>query len=197
MAIDWPPELDRTPADERSSTSNFQASLGQTTGELERELDRLEVDHFRAEIGNQHTKSNGLPLHNARPDDPGFVLRWTKDGEDFAIGCDAYTRLRDNVREIFLWMRETRLSGDRPVVTGQSQFAAAALPPGDPEAVAMPARSQEPPHEVLGIDPGSPDDVVEAVGRRLKARYHPDSGAEPDQDRFIQVNKAEEALLDE
>ena len=202
MGIDWPAELERTPADERSSTSSFKATLGQTTEELETELDRLDAEYFRCSIGNTHTKSNGMPLHNANPDDPGFVLQWTADGRDYAVGCDAYTHLRDNVREVFLWMRETRLSGDRPVVTGQSQFAAAALPPGEGEksdAIAVAPTTPAPsdaPHEVLGVAPDADPTVVEAAARQLKAKHHPD-GSDPDAARFKEIVSAEEELLDE
>ncbi|UTF56040.1 J domain-containing protein [Natronosalvus rutilus] len=190
--IDWPPELPRTPEGKRSSTSAYQANLGQTTKQLAREMDRLGADKFRASIGNGHTKSNGLPLHNARPDDPGFVLRWTKDGDQFVVGCDDYTHLRDNVREVFMWMKETRKAGDRKVKTGQSQFAAAALPAADDDAVV----AEEPPHEVLGVAPDADPEIVSTVARKLKARHHPE-GAEPDSTRFKRVCKAEEALVDE
>lgn len=191
--LDWPAELgERTPADERASTSNFQATLGQTTSQLEKEMDRLDADRFRAEIGNQHTKSNGLPLHNANPDDPGFVLRWTKDGRDHAVACDQYANLRDNVREVFLWMRETRLSGDRPVQTGRSQFASAALPSGDEEAVVAHTR---PPHEILGVAPDAPEAAVKGAYRGLLKERHPDHGGTAEE--FQELEAAKEAMLDE
>lgn len=193
MSVEWPTELgDRTPPAERSSTSNFSASLGQTTSQLEDEMDRLGVDRWRGEIANQHTKSNGLPLHNANPDDPGFVLRWTDEGTDHAVGCDHYAKLRDNVREVFLWMRETRLSGDRPVRTGRSQFASAALPSADEDAVV----AEEPPHEVLEVAPDAGPDVIEAAARRKAANVHPDK-PDGDEEEFIRIQKAKEQLLED
>jgi len=88
--LDWPAGWDRTPAEQRERNRSFEASIATTTDELATEMDRMDVDHWRGSIGNQHTKSNGLPLHNANPDDPGFVLRWTDDGEEFAVACDDY-----------------------------------------------------------------------------------------------------------
>lgn len=195
--IDWPNGFERTPESERERNRSFEATLGSTTSELETEMDRMGVDHWRGEIANAHTKSNGLPLHNANPDDPGFVLRWTDDEEQFAVACDASPRLRDNVRYVLKWVHETRMRGQRPVKTGDAEFAAARLPPADGESdaiVAGPADTQAP-HEVLGVDPDAPEAVVEDAARSLKARKHPDAGGSTEE--FQRVVEAEEAMLNE
>jgi DnaJ-domain-containing protein 1 len=192
MSLEWPTGLgERTPPGERSSTSNFTATLGQTTSQLEDEMDRLDVDRWRGEIANQHSKSNGLPLHNANPDDSGFALRWTKDGTDHAVGCDHYASLRDNVREVYLWMRETRLSGDRPVRTGRSQFASAALPSAEEDAVV----AEEPPHEVLEVAPDADPAVIKAAYRQKAKAAHPDRGGDGEQ--LQRVKRAKERLLED
>lgn len=202
---DWPPVIgERTPASERKRGSKFQASLGQTTQEIATEMDRLGADDWRATSGSggRYTKKNGLPKHNANPDDPGFVLQWSKDGEQFAVGCDRYTRLRDNVREVFLWVRETRKRSDRPVVTGESEFAAARLPPADEEAIAAPPAPStdeldEDPAEILGVQPDAPDDLVKSAFRtQVKdLEGHPDTGGSSG--RFQKLQQAREAMLDE
>lgn len=191
MTLDWPDGFERTDSAERTKNRNFQASLADTTGDLETELDRLDPDKWRAEIGNQHTKSNGLPLHNASPDDPGFVLRWTDDGDEFAVACDAYTRLRDNVRTVYLWVHETRMRGNRPVVTRDDEFAAARLPPGDEDEDVVEGR--EPPHEVLDVSPDAPDAIVKGAARAMMKRHHPDHGGE--REDFERVKDARDALL--
>ena len=188
--MDWPTGFDRTPESERTRNRQFQASIADTTEALETELDRLDPDDWRAEIGNQHTKSNGLPLHNANPDDPGFVLRWRKDDEEFAVACDAYSRLRDNLRTVYLWIHETRMRNQRPVVTGEDEFAAARLPSGDEDAIA----TDPAPHEVLEVAPDADPEVVKAAAKRLKAQTHPDAGGS--EETFKRVVKAEEALLE-
>ncbi|WP_135805204.1 J domain-containing protein [Halorussus marinus] len=193
MTLDWPAGFDRTPSVERERNHSFQATLGQTTEDLATEMERLDPDDWRAEIGNQHTKSNGLPLHNANPDDPGFVLRWRMDGEEFAVACDESPRLRDNVRTVYLWVHETRMRNQRTVQTGEDEFAAARLPSGDSEADAVVAR--EPLHEVLDVAPDADEAVVEAAARQLKKKHHPDAGG--DESRFKQVVDAEEAMLGE
>lgn len=187
--LDWPDGFERTPASEREPNHNFEATLGQTTSDLETELDRLDPERWRVSIGNQHTKSNGLPLHNANPDDPGFALYWRKDGEQFAVACDAYSRLRDNVREVYLWVHETRLRGNREVETGETEFAAARLPSGDDDAITTPV----PPAEVLDVSPNaSPEEVREAYRERVK-EVHPDQGGS--EEEFHRVERAKEKLL--
>jgi len=137
--IDWPAGFERTDEYHRLSGSKFQASLADTTSEIAAEMDRMGVDEWHASTGScgAYTKSNGLPKHNANPDDPGFVLRWSKDGEQFAVACDKYRRLRDNCRSVYLWVHETRMRSNRPVQTGEDEFAAARLPSGEDDAVAV------------------------------------------------------------
>jgi DnaJ-domain-containing protein 1 len=192
MSIDWPEGFERMAPGERERVSKFQASLGQTTKSIEGELERMDVDDWRASVGRTRTKGNGLPLHDATPDDPGFVLRWTKKEEQFAVACDAYTRLRDNVRAVYLWVHETRMRGNRPVVTGSSQFAAARLPPGDEEREAVVTR--QPPHEILGVAPDAPETVVKAAAKQLKKEHHPDQGG--DEEQFKRIVRAEEELIE-
>ena len=192
--LDWPAGFERTPESEREPNRAFEATLGATTKELAAEMERMDVDAWRGEIANAHTKSNGLPLHNAKPGDPGFVLRWTDDEEQFAVACDASPRLRDNVRTVFKWVHETRMRGNRPVKTGDTEFAAARLPPGDDETVVAGSTST-PAHEVLGVREDAPDDVVEAAARAQKASTHPDNGGS--REEFQEVVEAEEMMLDE
>ena len=196
MSLDWPAGFERTSADERERNRSFEATLGSTTQDLATEMDRMDVDEWRGEIANAHTKSNGLPLHNANPDDPGFVLRWREDGEQFAVACDASPRLRDNVRYVLKWVNETRMRSQRPVQTGDSEFAAARLPPGDDEdvVVAGSVTSKEP-HEILHIQEGAPEGVVKSAARARKAETHPDSGG--DREEFERVVEAEEAMMED
>ena len=193
--LDWPARFERTAESERERNRSFEATLGSTTSDLEKEMDRMGVDHWRGEIANTHTKSNGLPLHNANPDDPGFVLRWTDDGEQFAVACDASPRLRDNVRYVLKWVNETRMRSQRPVKTGDSEFAAARLPPGDGDCVVAATATRKPAHEVLGVAPDAPENVIESAARARKAETHPDSGG--DRDEFERVVEAEGVMLDE
>jgi hypothetical protein len=192
VSLDWPPAFERTEPRERSPIRKFSATVSETTEALAAEMRRLDPTEWRVSTGSggRHTKTNGLPNASANPDDPGVVLRWSDDGEQFAVGCDASPRLRDNLRTVYLWVRETRLRGDRPVVTGSTEFAAARLPAGDDAEPAGP-----PPHEVLGVDPDAPAAVVEAAARALITETHPDQGGSATE--LQRVKRARDRLLDE
>jgi hypothetical protein len=191
-ALDWPEGFERTKPAFRTKARKFQSTLGQTTEELATEMDRLDPDEWRASIGNQHTKSNGLPRHDANPDDPGFVLRWTKDGQDYAVACDKHSRLKDNVRVVYLWVHETRMRGQRPVVTGSSEFAAARLPSGEEDDTVV---ATAPPHEVLDVAPDAAESVIKAAAQARIKEAHPDQGGTTEE--LQRVRRAREAMLDE
>lgn len=181
--VDWPDGFERTDPADRERTSKFQATVGATTKEIENQLRMMEVESFRVSTGSggAYTKSNGMPKSKANPEDPSFVLRWTKDDEDYAIACDAYKSLRSNCRAVFLWLKETRLRSKRPVVTGQSEFATARLPPGEQSEEAVEGEPAHPfvgmePHEVLDVSPDAPEAVVDGAFRAKVKRYHSDQG---------------------
>ena len=192
MTIDWPPDWERTPARERTRKSSFKSSLGDTTEALATELSRMRVDDWRVSTGSggAHTKQNGLPKASANPDDPGFVLRWTKSGEQYAVACDAYSRLRDNARAVYLWLHETRMRAQRPIRTGDTEFAAARLPAGDEE----PTVATPPPEEVLGVRGDAPESAIKGAARERLKEAHPDNGGSVEEVR--RVKAARDQLLE-
>jgi hypothetical protein len=182
--LDWPQGWERTPPAERDSGTKFSASRGDTSEALATEMERMDVDRWRAKTdsGGGHTKQNGLPKYSANPSDPGFVLRWTKEGRDHVIACDAYNSLDANLRCVYLWVKDTRITGERPVRTGNDQFAAAQLPSGDVDAVT----TRPPPHEVLGIQSDAPDGLVQAAYREKIKEAHPDQGGTNQESKLVQ-----------
>lgn len=203
MSLDWPSELERTEPGDREQTSKFDVTLGDAIKGIKREMNRLEVDDWRLSTAMPQRKTDGLPYASAaEPDDPGVALRWTMDGADYAIACDHYTRVRDNTRVIGLYVHEKRKMENRPVTTGQSEFATARLPPADEDAIAAPPATtedelDEDPHVILEVSPDAPDEVVDAA---FKAQVkdlegHPDTGGSSG--RFQKLQRAREAMLDE
>ncbi|MFC3476300.1 J domain-containing protein [Halobacterium litoreum] len=194
--LDWPTGFERTEPVNRERTTKFQASIASTTSAIETEMGRLDPSNWKVSTGSggAHTKRSGLPKHSANPSDPGVVLRWTKDGEQFAVACDAYAKLRDNLRSVYLWVHETRMRSQRPVETGESEFAAARLPPADEDSEAVVAAA-EPAHEVLEVAPDADDGVVKAAYREKLKDAHPDQGGSSAE--VHRIRNAKEAMLDE
>lgn len=176
--LNWIDGLERTPPEDREFGSQFSVGWQQTRSELAAEIDRMGgVDRWTID---DVSGSN---------DDPGVVLRWTVDGVDHAAACDHYKKKSANLRALYLWFNEMRLSGERPIKTRQDQFAAAALPSGEEVEPQRP-----PPHEILGVQRNADDEVIEAVYKRLERRYHPD-GESPDPDKLEDVRWAKGQLL--
>ncbi|WP_134672651.1 J domain-containing protein [Halorussus marinus] len=197
--IDWPTGWDRTPAGERERNNRFDTGLRQSIDDLVDELDRVGVDDWRLSTAAKHQKQNPrYPYADANPDDPGAVVRWTmNEGDQYAAACDAYTRLRDNIRSLYLYIREKRKMQQRPVRTGESEFANARLPPAGEAADAIvvgDGRGGREPHEVLEVSPDASPEVVRAAARQRLAETHPDQGGS--QREFQQVQEAKEELLD-
>ncbi|MFC7134311.1 MULTISPECIES: J domain-containing protein [Salinibaculum] len=195
-AVDWPAQFERTPASQRVHTSKFGVTFHEALRRIETELlDRVGADDWRVSTAAPHRKQDGMPYANANPSDPAVVVRWSKDGQQFAVACDHYTDWRDNARAIGLYIREKRKMSDRPVTTGQSEFATARLPSGNEEAIVADAPADQPaPHEVLDVTPDAPEDVVEAAYRQKTKTAHPDQGGSAEE--LKRVRQAKEAMLD-
>jgi len=193
--VDWPPHLDRTPPRERERTSKFGVTFHEALGDIETELlDRVGADDWRVSTAAPQRKTDGKPYADSNPDDPGVVVRWSKDGQQYAVAADRYTDWRDNARAIGLYIREKRKMSNRPVHTGRDEFATAALPSGDEDAIVVADGARQAPHEVLGVAPDAAPAVIRGAARQLKKEHHPDTGGE--RERFQAVVDAAEALLD-
>ena len=189
--VDWPPSFERTSPTERKRTSKFSVTFHEAVQSIQTQLDRLGVDDWRLSTASPHREKDGMPYANAKPDDPTVVVRWSMDGEQFAVACDHYTDWRDNARSIALYIEEKRKMSDRPVTTGQSEFATARLPSGDEDATV----AEPPAHAVLGIDRDATDEEIEQAFRKRAKETHADQGG--DTEAFKRVKRAKEAMLDE
>ena len=195
--VDWPSGFERTPERDRSPNRSFEVSLHDTIKDLAAEMDRLDVDEWRLSTALDHqSRDPNFPYANQpEPDDPGVALRWTMDGGQYAVACDAHSRVRDNLRTIGLYVREKRKMEKRPVETGESEFANARLPPGDQEDAVVAGAGGEPAHEVLEVDADADDDVVEAAFRAKAKEVHPDQGGS--RAEWQRLQEAREVMLDD
>lgn len=190
--IDWPTGWDRTPASERTRNNRFETSLRQSIDDLADELGRVGVDEWDLSTAAEHQTTNPrYPYADSRPDDPGAVVRWSMNGEQYAVACDAYSRLRDNIQTLSLSLREKRKMENRPVQTGESEFANARLPPADDVDESS---TDHPDHVILGVPPNADSATVWDAFRRMVKTAHPDNGGS--EEEFRRVCEAKEALID-
>lgn len=118
----WPYHLqDRTPPSKRERTSKFSVSEATTFQELEHLLiNRMQAKHVKF-VTDKQNRANGRPY--ASHSDPGVIVFFELHGQQRAFCCDAYTRVRDNARDIFLCLRDklriqNRHSADDAVAEG-------------------------------------------------------------------------------
>jgi len=181
--LDWPDRLgDRTPESERESTLRFSVGFRQTKREIKSEMGRIGADQWR------------MDDVSGPGGDPGVVVRWKVNGTEHAVACDKFTTKSSNAREVFLWIKETRMRSDRAVVTGADKFATARLPPGDEAGGGYdPTAAREPPHKILGVQPDAPEAVVNAAYRELSKTAHADQGGSTDE--MKRLNWAKEQMI--
>ncbi|QLG63205.1 DnaJ domain-containing protein [Halorarum salinum] len=197
-ALDWPDGFPRTPAGERTSyPGGFEVSRATAFDSILEELEKLEAANPRIETAAPHTaKHPHRPYADRDPEDPGVVAYYDKDGQGFAVACDRWDNLRDNARAVALYIDAKRAIDRYGVSTVGSEFQTQALPSGDEDDVVVAGSGEvAAPHEVLGVSPDAPDNVVKAVARRLSADVHPDSDS-PDVEKYKQVQRAKEVMLD-
>ena len=194
MSLNWPAEFERTdPSDRESYPGGFRVTRSTAFQNVLDELRTWDgVTDVQLDSGAEHQKRNpNKPYANASFDDPGVVVRFTKEGEEMAAACDRWDNPRDNAQDLYHYLHETRMQEQRGTVTAESEYEKLRLPSGDGDAIATgPA-----PHEVLEVAPDAGEDVVEAAARRRKAQTHPDQGG--DEEAYKRVVEAEEAMLNE
>ena len=197
--LDWPDGFERTSAGEREPYPHgFRVTRSQAFDNILEELRKMDARDVQLDTGAEHQQRNpNKPYANSDFDDPGVVVRFERNGQQFAVPCDRWDNPRDNAQAIARYLDAKRALERYGVETVESEFATQRLPPGDDEADAIvvgAAPNQPDPHDVLEVSPDASDAVVKAAARQKLAEHHPDKGGNRDQ--FRRVKEAKEAMLD-
>lgn len=172
--LHWPQGWPRTPDRERGMARFHRSG---------RDLSmRDSVERLRGQFGyrkfvteklvistNVELRRDGLPYSNRRaPVDPGAAVYFKMDGQSYAMPCDRWDRVEDNLAAIAAHLEAMRGQERWGVGSLDRAFAGyAALPAPEPE---------EPWWRVLGIEEHAPLAAVEAHYRSQAKIAHPDSG---------------------
>lgn len=175
--LDWPSHIERTPSDQRKGRGPFDVNFSRTRSELSDEMDKLGAEQWRLDTV---TGSAG---------DPGVVLRWVKDGNQYVAANDKWSTKKANLRDLYLWVNETRMRNDRGVRTGRDNFAAARLPAGDEPASTGPMAPSKA-ADILGVPVDADEEAVQTAWRERMGEEHPDAGGEDAK----MVNRARDVL---
>ncbi|MBN3951900.1 MAG: J domain-containing protein [Nostoc sp. NMS7] len=97
--LTWPPTSQRTPNNKRASAS-YRTGFAKARDDLLNELRLSGADSVIISSGIPLRK-DGLPCASFRePLDPGIVVYFRGKGQSYALCCDAWDRVKDNLRAI-------------------------------------------------------------------------------------------------
>lgn len=139
------------------------------------------------------TRNDGLPYSQARmPDDPGAVVSFhLPGGKPVIFPCDRYSHVEQNLAAIAATLNAKRAIERHGVSTIEREFEGYAAIPSN--TMPHPGDAPRLPHEILGVAPGAPLEVVRAAHKALALKHHPDRGGNPA--RMAEINAAAEVIL--
>jgi hypothetical protein len=137
---------------------------------------RPDERHERCRHHNSELHRDGRPYANQRISDTGVAVYFTRKGREQAIACDKWDSIRDNLQAVAKTIEALR--GIDRWGTGEMVDAAfqgfTAIPASASAGIQV--RPKRPWHEVLGVAPDAPREVIEAAGKAMQRMTHPDAG---------------------
>lgn len=162
-------------------TYKYKVSFTQARDELLHELELLSATNIIIS-SNIPTRNDGLPYANwkgGEPKDTGVAIYFDLNRKPYALACDHWNRVRDNLREIGLYICAMRDLVNRPVGSLQQVFAGfQALPPSTPDTW----------WRILGVDKDADLETIKAAYRQKARVYHSDVGGSDEQ--MVRLNAA-------
>jgi hypothetical protein len=195
----WPPGRNRTRSPERARFDPH-LSIAAAIRDLLDELRRIQATDVRIDYDLQ-LRRDGLPYSQQRqPEDQGVVAYFTlPGGRKVCMPCDQWDRIQHNIRAIARTLEAKRAIERWGTATQEAEYEGYLLL-GDGRSTGVgPAAFEAPspqraPHEVLGVQPDAPAEVIRAVQRTLMLVHHPDRGG--DRARAAEINAAAKAMLE-
>lgn len=124
-ALDWPPEFDRTAtAERRPYPHGFQVSQTEAFKNILSELRRFDdISGIDIQTTAPHrSQFPNIPRKSADPADPGVLVSWERDGQQYVAPCDRWDNLRDNAQAIYHYLSAKRGMNRWGVGTTESEF---------------------------------------------------------------------------
>lgn len=182
----WPAHKPRTSWQRRKSGQfshdGSPISRVQALRRLDAELTRLGGANILVSSDLQLRRDGQPHLGKGEPSDPGVCLYFSMKGKPYAMACDTYDKLAQNIAAIANHIEATRRIERYGVATAAESLQAFTALPAPPK-----------PHEILGVPAGADEAAVRAAWRRLIAAGHPDQGGS--EARAAELNAARDEML--
>lgn len=190
----WPPHKPRKKPYERKNgvfrEGGNAITLAHAMRRVETELTRLNATYPLVST-NLELKVDGSPKSTQWVADPGVCVYFHLKGKPYALACDTYSTVIQNIAGIAKHLEASRAIERYGVATAAETLQAftALPPPAD-------AKPKRPWWEVLGVvRDGADKDGVTAMFKAKAKKAHPDGGGTADQ--FAELNEAfREALAE-
>lgn len=188
--LSWPQGKPRTPWN-RQKRGSFKREGRPLTmpGARDRVTDELRRLGARYVVvsSNVPVRLDGLPKAGQRkPDDPGVCVYFQLDAKPYAMACDTYDAVEQNLAAVAAHIEATRAITRHGVASAAETLQAfQALPaPGGRHWTA-----------VLGLQKGATSSDIQQAHRRLLLDNHPDRGG--NESAMADINAARDAALKE
>lgn len=177
--LSWPahrkrtPNLIRRPGQFRKDGRLIIA--GDASMRVEAELERL-GGKYPLLSSNVELRLDGRPrADRGEPSDPGVCLYFELKGKPFALACDTYQTVAQNIAAIAAHLEATRAIERHGVASAAETLQVfSALPPPPAGGSIQMGTTVVAWHEVLGVAATAPAAVIEAAHRALARKAHPD-----------------------
>lgn len=157
-------------------------SVAQAAERLESELDRLGGVYLLISSNVEVTLSGRPRSGQKEPDDPGVCIYFHLKKQPYAMACDRYTTVADNLAAIAAHIDAVRAIERHGVASASETLQVFR---------ALPAPKQ--PHEILGVSQNASPDEVQRAWRARIADHHPDrTGSHA---AAAEINAARDAML--
>ena len=170
--LSWPPGFPRT---EYPAQSRFDTPEERVKRNLEFQLDLMDASNVVVTT-NSELRRDGRPYANKRISDAGVAVYFTRKGREQAIACDNWDSIRDNLQAVAKTIEALR--GIERWGTGEMVDAAfqgfTAIPASASAGITV--RPKRAWHDVLGVAPDAPREVIGADGKAMQRKTHPDAG---------------------
>lgn len=190
----WIPGKLRTPSHQRKR-SQFQVNFAKARDELLIELSRLEASKIIIS-SNVQTRQDGLPYASFRePNDPGVAVYFRSFQKNYALSCDRWDRVKDNLRAIGCHINALRGIERWGVSSVEEAFEPFLLP------TASPIHKNNQHNDtfsiwwtVLNVSPNASVEEIKQAYKNLSLIHHPDRQG-GDRDKWEQLSKAYQEAL--
>lgn len=182
----WPVGVPRTKSPVRS---RFDTPEEKVKRSLETQLDLMKATNVVVTT-NVELRRDGRPYAGQRIIDPGVAVYFRRKGQEQCIACDKWDSIRDNLQAVAKTIEALR--GIERWGTGEMVDAAFRGFTALPETAT--SRPKRPWYDVLGVAPDAPREVIEAAGKAMQRKTHPDAGGSEAAFQEVQDAIAEASL---